>query len=105
VQEAVDAAQVHEGAVLGDVLDHAVEDALLQLLEGLLLEALALLLQQGAAREDDVAARLLNLMILKSNVWPMNLSRLRVGRSSTWLPGRNALHADVDLEAALDAAR
>ncbi len=33
---------------------------------------------------------LLNLMTLKSKVWPMSLSRLRTGRRSTWEPGKNA---------------
>ncbi len=62
VEQAVDAAEVDEGAVVGEVLHHALEDrALLQVLEGLLLQLLALLLEQHAAREDDVAALLVEL--------------------------------------------
>ena len=62
VQQAVDAAEIDEGAVIGDVLDDAVED--LALLEaGDELGALlgAALLEHGAARHDDVAARAVHL--------------------------------------------
>src|SRR5512139_3669266 len=57
VQQAVDAAEVHERAVVGDVLDHALDDrALLQRLEQL--GALLALreLDDGAARQHDVVA-------------------------------------------------
>ena len=62
VQQAVDAAEIDEGAVLGDVLDDAVDD--LALLEvGHELGALlgAALLEDGAARHDDVAAAAIHL--------------------------------------------
>src|SRR5262249_36299888 len=62
VEQAVDAAEVDEGAVVGEVLHHTHQHhALLELLEGALLELLALLLQQGAARQDDVPALLVEL--------------------------------------------
>ena len=62
VQQAVDAAEIHEGAVLGDVLDHALDD--LTLFEvghefGALLGPA--LLEHGAARHDDVAAAAVHL--------------------------------------------
>ena len=57
VQNAVDAAEIDEGAVAGDVLDCALEDhALLENFEDLLLELVPLLLQERAARDHDVAA-------------------------------------------------
>ncbi len=62
VQQAVDPAEIDEGAVIGDVLDDAGED--LALLEaGDQLGALlgAALLEHGAARHDDVAARAVHL--------------------------------------------
>ena len=62
VQQAVDAAEIDERAVLGDVLDHAVDD--LTLFEvGHELGALlgAALLEHGAARHDDVAAAAIHL--------------------------------------------
>ena len=62
VQQAVDAAEVDEGAVLGEVLDLAGHDlALGELLQGLALLLLALLLEQDAARQHDVAALLVEL--------------------------------------------
>src|SRR5262249_45355745 len=62
VQQAVDAAQVHEGAELGDVLDDAAADlAGLDLVEQLLLHLLALVLEELAAADDDVAASLVDL--------------------------------------------
>ena len=62
VQQAVDAAEVDEGAVLGEVLDDALDDlAFLQLLERHLLQLGALLLEEHAARQHDVAALLVEL--------------------------------------------
>ena len=62
VQQAVDAAEVDEGAVVGDVLDRALEDdALLEHLERLVLERRPLALEHGAARDHDVAARAVEL--------------------------------------------
>ena len=106
VQQAVDAAEIDERAVVGDVLDHAFED--LAFLEaGDQLGALlgAALLEHGAARDDDVAARAVHLE---------DLERLRRAHQRADVAHR----ADVDLaagqerdgaveidgEAALDAA-
>src|SRR5262249_50610170 len=61
VEEAVDAAEVDEGAELGDVPDDALADlAGLDLGQQFLLHLLALVLQQLAAADDDVAARLVD---------------------------------------------
>src|SRR5579884_4089641 len=62
VEQAIHPAEIDEGAVIGDVLDHPVED--LALLEaGDQLRALlgAALLEHGAARHHDVAARAVHL--------------------------------------------
>ena len=62
VQQAVDAAQVDEGAEVGDVLDGALADlADVDLLEQLLLLRLARDLDQLAAADDDVAPALVDL--------------------------------------------
>ena len=91
VEQAVDAAEVHEGAVLGDVLDRAHEDlALFEGLQGLALALGVLLLEDGLAGEDDVAALLVDLDDAHAELLPLEASRLRTGRMSTWLPGRNA---------------
>ena len=57
MQQAVDAAEIHKGAVIGDVLDHAF-DHLLLLQAGDQRGALlgAALFEHGAARDHDVAA-------------------------------------------------
>src|SRR5690606_24511855 len=57
VQQAVDAAQVHERAVVGEVLDHALDDgAFLQALEQLLALDAVLALDHRTAGDDDVVA-------------------------------------------------
>ena len=66
VQQAVDAAEVDEGAIVGDVLDHALDDlALGQALD----EAAALLgarlFEDGSARHDDIAAAAVHLQNLE----------------------------------------
>ena len=66
VQQAVDAAEVHERAVVGDVLDHAVDDlALFEVLHQLLALLGAGLFQHGAAGDDDVAAAAIHLQDLE----------------------------------------
>src|SRR5688500_19998043 len=62
VKQAVDAAKIDECTEVGDVLDHALPDlVLLQLLHQLLALAGALGLEDHAARDDDVAAALVEL--------------------------------------------
>ena len=62
VQQAVDAAEVDEGAVLGDVLDDAVDDlALFEVRDELGALLGPALLEHGAARHDDVAAPAVHL--------------------------------------------
>ena len=87
VQQAVDAAQIDEGAVIGDVLDHAGEDLpFLQRGDQLRARLGAALLEHGAARDDDVAARAVHLE---------DLERLRRAQER-----RDVAHrADIDLAA------
>ena len=62
VQQAVDAAQIDEGAVVGDVLDDAVDDlAFLEAGDDLGALLGAALFEHGAARDDDVAAAAIHL--------------------------------------------
>src|SRR6202035_3390369 len=106
VEQPVDAAEIDEGAVIGDVLDHAGED--LALLErGDQLRALLgpALLEDGAARHHDVAARAVHLEDLEG------LRRAEQGgdvahRADVDLAARQkrAGAIEVDGEAALDAA-
>ena len=104
VQEAVDAAEIDERAVFGDVLDHAVDDlALLEVRHELGALLGAALLEHGAARHDDVAAAAVHLE---------DLERLRhaheradvAHRTDVDLAARQERHGAVEIDrvAALD---
>ena len=87
VQQAVDAAEIDEGAVVGDVLHHAVQDhAFLEALDQLAALLGAGLFQHGAAGDDDVAARAVHLE---------DLERLRRAHQRPDVAHR----ADIDLAA------
>ena len=87
VQQAVDAAEIDERAVVGDVLHHAVEDhAFLQALDQLAALLGAGLLQHGAAGDHDVAAGAVHLE---------DLERLRRAHQRADVAHR----ADIDLAA------
>src|SRR6185437_7640028 len=106
VEQAVHAAQVHEGAVVGDVLDHAFDD-LLFLQAGHQRGALlgAALFQHGAARHHDIAPAAVHFQ---------DLERLRLvhqradiaGGTNVDLAARQEGHGavEIDGEAALDPA-
>src|SRR3990172_2726341 len=102
VEQPVDAAEVHEGPVLGDVFDRPREDlALLEGLEGLRLAPGVLLFQDRLAGEDDVAPLLVDL----DDTHPELLAPQRVEvahRPDVHLAaGEEGPHADVHREAAL----
>ena len=92
VQQAVDAAEVHERAVVGDVLDHAVDDlALFEVLHQLLALLGAGLFQDGAARDNDVAAAAVHLEDLERlRLTFISGPTSRIGRMSTCERGRKA---------------
>src|SRR5450631_2279072 len=104
VQQAVDAAEIDKRTVIGDVLDHTVDDlALFQILHQLLALLGAGLFQYRAARHHDVAAAAIHLQ---------DLERLRIvhqgcdvaDRADIDLRARQERHraVEVDGEAALD---
>ena len=104
VQQAVDAAEVHERAVVGDVLDHAVDDlALFEVLHQLLALLGAGLFQHGAARDDDVAAAAIHLEDLERLV-DVHQRRDVADRADVDLRARQERHGavEIDREAALD---
>ena len=91
MQEAVDAAQIHERAVVGDVLDHAVEHlALGQRAHQAGAVLGAGLFHDGAARHDDVAAAAVHLEDGELLGLAHQRADVAHGRTSTWLPGRKA---------------
>ena len=92
MQQAVDAAQVDERAVVGDVLDDALDDrAFLQRLQQLL-RALRPCDASSTARRDTTTLLRLrsSLMTLNSSVLPSYGVVSLTGRMSTSEPGRNA---------------
>src|SRR5574338_205472 len=104
VEQAVDAPEVDERAVVRDVLDHAVDDLpLLQRLERGLAQLLALLLEQRPPRQHDVPAPLVELDDLErellADYGPQIAHRPQVDLRAR----QERLHADVDREAALHA--
>src|SRR3989338_6360296 len=102
VQEAVDAAEGDEGAVVGDVLHGAREDhALGEHLERVLLLLLALLLEDRAAREHDVAAAPVELDDLGADRLPHHREQVLHGAQVDLGAREKRLHPDVDREPAL----
>ncbi len=106
VQQAVDAAEIDERAVLGDVLDHAVDRLTFgQLGDDLGALLCAALFQDGAARDDDVAPAAVHLEDLERLLH----AHQRAGvahRAHVDLGAGQERHgaAEIDGEAALDAA-
>ena len=106
VQQAVDAAEIDEGAVIGDVLDHALEHlAFLEVGDQFLARLGPGLLQHGAPRDHDVAPVAVHLEDLEG------LRRAHQGRDVAHRPdvdlaARQKGHGagKIDGKAALDAA-
>src|SRR5262245_16370941 len=62
VQKAIDATEINERAIIGDILDHAIDDlALLEVLYQFLALFGPRLLQHGAARNHDIAPPTIHL--------------------------------------------
>ncbi len=106
VQQAIDAAEIDERTVIGDVLHHAGQDlAFLEVGDQLVAGFGAALLEHGAARDHDVAARAVHLQ---------DLERLRRAHQRADIAHRADIHlaagqerdgaVEVDGEAALHAA-
>src|SRR5262249_44118016 len=106
VEQAVDATEIDERAVLGDVLDGALHrHPLGQRLEGLRLHLVALALEEHAAREHDVAALLVELDDLEFVGLADELIEISNRPEIHLRSGQEGLHAaaDGDREAALHA--
>ena len=105
VQQAVDAAQVHERAEVGDVLDHAAAYlALRDLLHELTLHGVALLLDEATARDHDVHAALVDLDDLALDLATDEVADVGVTPDRDLRGGQEHGDADVDDESALDLA-
>src|SRR5262245_25483544 len=103
VQQAVDAAQVHEGAVVGDVLHGAHEDlALFEHVQRVALALRVLLLEDRLAREHDVAALLVDLDHAHAQLLALEAVQVAHRPHVDLAAGQERPHPDVDGEAALD---
>src|SRR6202165_4051267 len=93
MQQAVDAAEIDERTVIGDVLDHAVDDlAFFEILHQFLALFGTGLLEHRAARYHDVAAAAIHLE---------DLERLRIVHQRRYVADR----ADIDLRARQEGYR
>src|SRR5690606_27230180 len=106
VQQAVDAAQVHDRAVASDVLDHALHDcALLEALTQLLPLDAVLVLGHRTAGDDDVVAIAVQLDDLELEFLALEVTRVAHRAHIHQGARQEGAHvADVDGEAALDLA-
>ena len=105
VQQAVDAAEVDESAIVGDVLHRAFEDdALFEHAEGLFLERCALALDHAAARDHHVAARAIEFQDLETTALTDVAIEIARGTDINMRSGQERRHADIYLQAALDLA-
>lgn len=106
VQQAVDAAEVHERAVVGEVLDHALDDrAFLQALEHLLALGAELALDHCAPADHDVVALAVDLDDLELEFLALEVGRVAHRAHVDQRTGQErADFLDVDREAALDLA-
>jgi hypothetical protein len=103
VQQAVEPAQVDEGAEVGDVGDRARDQiALLDGLQQSLLRRLPLLLDELAAADDDVATALVDLEDARPDRLPDVLADIAGPADVHLRGGQEDGHADVHEQAALD---
>jgi hypothetical protein len=106
VQQAVDATEVHERAVVREVLDDAADHGpFLQLLEQFAALGAVLLLDDGAARDHDVVSLLVELDDLELERLALEVARV-AHRAHVHERARQegAHEIDLDGEAALDPA-
>ena len=104
VEQAVDAAEIDERAVVGDVLDHAAEDlALGERVERVLLLLRVLLFEEHLAREHDVAALLVDLDDAHSQLLAAQRVEIADRAHVDLRAGQERADADVDGQTALDA--
>src|SRR5262249_54841221 len=105
VQQAVDAAEIDERAEVSDVLDGAGDDvAFLEILQQARLGRLALLFDELAPADDDVAALLVDLQDDGADLSPDVVADVAGAADVDLRGGEEDRHADIDEQAALDLA-
>ena len=104
MQQAVDAAEIDEGAVIGDVLDHALDHLpLFEVGDDLMALLGAGFFENGAAGDDDIAAAAIHLEDLE-RLRHLHQRRDVADRTDVDLAARQEGHGavEIDGEAALD---
>jgi hypothetical protein len=106
VQQAVDAAEIHERTVVGEVLDGSLDDcAFLQVLHERAALGGELLLDHRTPRHHDVIALLIELDDLELEGLAFEIRRIAHGAHVDERPGKERADVlDLHREAALDAA-
>src|SRR5712671_4548911 len=105
MQQAVDTAEINERAVIGNILDRALEDdALFEHLERLFLERGALALDHTASRDHDVAACAVELENLETAALSDITIEISRGPQINMRPRQECRHPDMHLQATLDLA-
>ena len=103
VDQAVHAVEVDERAEVDDVRDRALDDvARVEPVEDRLAHLLALVLEDGAAREHDVVARPVELDHLGAKLLAEELVEILDAADVDERCGQEAAHAEVEDQAALD---
>jgi hypothetical protein len=110
VQQAIHTAQIDEGAVFGDVLDHAVDDiAFVQLADHLGALFGTRFFQDGAARHHDVATPAIHFQDLEGLLEPHQRAGIAHGAHIDLAAGQERhgaaqIHGKATLDAAKDGA-
>ena len=106
VQQAIDAAEIDECAVVGEILDHALDRrAFLQIVEQRGTFGAVLLFDHRAARHHDVVALLVELDDFEFERLVLQIRRIAHRTYVDQRAGQERAHVvDLDGEAALDAA-
>ena len=106
VQQAVDATQVHKGAVVDQVLDHALQHhAFLQVLQQLFALGAVLFLEHFAAADHNIVAQLVQLDDLELQRLAFQIGGVAHGANVDQRAGQEGPHvADVDGVTTLDLA-
>ena len=103
MEQAVDAAEIDERAVVGDVLDHAAQDlALRQRVQRVLLLLGVLFFEEDLAGEHDVAALLVDLDDPHAQLLAAQRVEVAHGTHVDLRAGEERADADVHRQAALD---
>ena len=103
VEQAVDAAEIHERAEVGDIGDVAAHEvALADILQQVLLLVVALILDELATRDDDIASLFVDLENHRAHRLADELADVARAAHINLRRRKEDGHADVDEQSALD---